>query len=54
MQGAEAGIVALSASVGQLEVTVRGRLPEATRLLQHLQLFEVSPSLEVAASYPPL
>ena len=49
MQG-EAGVVALSASVGQLEVTVRGPLPEATRLLQHLQLFEVSPLPEVAAS----
>ena len=40
MQGAEAGAVALTASLGRLEVTVRGPLPEATRLLQHLQLFE--------------
>ena len=43
MQGTEAGIVALSASVGLLEVTIRGPLPEASRLLQHLQRFESSP-----------
>ena len=44
MQGPEVNRVALSATVGQLEVTVRGPLPEATRLLQHLQLFEAGPS----------
>ena len=57
MQGAEAGAVALTASLGRLEVTVRGPLPEATRLLQHLQLFEsedqqvpVQPSIATRAS----
>ena len=44
MQGTEVFSVALSATVGQLEVTVRGPLPDATRLLQHLQLFESGPS----------
>ena len=40
MQEADTSTVALSASVGSLEVTIRGPLGEATRLLQHLRLFD--------------
>ncbi|CAE7423072.1 unnamed protein product [Symbiodinium sp. CCMP2592] len=40
MQGTSNSSVALTATVGPLEVTVRGPLGEATRLLQHLQLFD--------------
>ena len=40
MQEADTSTVALSASVGSLEVTIRGPLAEATRLLQHLRLFD--------------